>query len=246
MSRVAFVTGGAGGIGRAICAAFVREGFSVAVADLDEAQAREVASAAGGKAMPVKLDVTDLVSARAAIEKTVKELGQVDVLVNNAGWDYFGLFVDTPPEVWRKIIDIDLLGPINCTRAALEVMVPRKSGTVVNIASDAGRAGSSGEAVYSAAKGGLISFTKAIAREVSRHGIRVNCVCPGPTDTPLLKIFDDEKGKKILEAIVQATPMRRLAKPSEIAEAVVFFATDHAAFVTGQVLSVSGGLTMQG
>jgi 2-hydroxycyclohexanecarboxyl-CoA dehydrogenase len=179
------------------------------------------------------------------VKATLSNWGQIDILVNNAGWDVIDPFVQNTPELWDKVIAINLKGPINCTRAVLDPMMGRKYGKIINISSDAGRVGSSGEAVYSACKGGIIAFTKTIAREMARYQINVNCICPGPTETPLLaEMTKGETGAKIIGAMTKAVPFRRLAKPEDIARVVAFLATDEAAFITGQTLSVSGGLTM--
>lgn len=248
--RVVLVTGGASGIGREVSLALAREGAAVGVADLDEAGAVRVAEEAvrsGGKAVGLATNVADRPSVRKAVEACVARWGGLDHLVCSAGWDRIEPFMETSEEVMRKVVDVNLWGVIYACREALEVLLPRRKGSIVTIASDAGRVGSTGEAVYSAAKGGVIALTKTLARETARHGIRVNCVCPGPTDTPLLKsITQGEKGARVIEAILKGTPIRRLATPSDIAQVVAFFLADEAGFVTGQVLSVSGGLTMAG
>jgi 2-hydroxycyclohexanecarboxyl-CoA dehydrogenase len=226
MSRRAVVTGAAGGIGSAISRRLAADGFEVVTTDLQGADR--------------VLDITDHVAAAALAD----ELGAVDVLVNNAGWDRVMPFLDTDAELWERVIRINLLGPIGVTHAFARGMKERGAGRIVNIASDAGRVGSSGEVVYSAAKGGVIAFTKGLARELARYSINVNCVCPGPTDTPMLSIFEGERGRQIIESMTKAVPFRRLAQPNEIAAAVAFLASDDAAYITGQTLSVSGGLTM--
>lgn len=244
--RVAIVTGGAKGIGAAIAGRLSEDGFGVAVLDLDEEAARATADASEG-ASAHRADVTSYESVRAAVQDVVAARGRLDALVNNAGWDRVEPFLDNDPELWDRLIGINLRGPINVCHVALPVMAEAGGGRVVNVASDAGRVGSSGEAVYSACKGGVIALTKALAREMARRQVTVNCVCPGPTDTPLLgEIRSDATGDRIIEAIVRATPLRRLAKPEEIAGAVAYFLSPDAAFVTGQVVSVSGGLTMAG
>ncbi|WP_344978079.1 SDR family NAD(P)-dependent oxidoreductase [Streptosporangium fragile] len=244
----AIVTGGAKGIGAAIVrrlAASGASGASVAIVDFDAAAARALADEVPG-AFAVTADVGDYTVLSEAMEAACIRLNGLDLLINNAGWDHVQRFTDTDPSLWDKLIHINLKGVFNATHLAIPRLVARGGGRIVNVASDAGRVGSSGEAVYAACKGGTIAFTKSIARETARHGITVNCVCPGPTDTPLLEeIKQDERAAATMDAIVRATPNRRLARPEEIAEAVAFFAAAPA-HVTGQVLSVSGGLTMAG
>ena len=240
--RVALVTGGGGGIGGAIARALADDGHSVAVADLDAGSAGAVADAVGGLA--VEIDVTAGGSVRDGVARVAAELGPVDVLVNNAGWDELRPFVDTDEEFWDRVLAINFKGCLHTTRALLPGMTERGFGRIVNIASDAGRVGSSMESVYSGAKGGVIAFTKTIAREAARSGVTANAVCPGPTRTPLLERMTAQGGEKMVDALVRAVPMRRLAEPEDIAAAVAFFASGRAAFITGQTLSVSGGLTM--
>jgi len=244
--RVAIVTGGGSGIGRATCLGLAAEGASVAVADLNEPGAQAVASEiakAGGQGLAAKVDVANGDSVRAMVKAVVARFGRVDVLVNNAGWDKIERFVDSTEDTWDKVLAINLKGQILCARAVLDDMIPRQSGRIVNIASDAGRVGSSGECVYGAAKGGVIAFTKGLAREVARFKINVNCVCPGPTDTPLFAQVA-AGNPKLADALKKAIPWGRLGRPEDIARAVAFFASDAAEYVTGQTLSVSGGLTM--
>jgi 2-hydroxycyclohexanecarboxyl-CoA dehydrogenase len=245
-TRVAIVTGGAKGIGAAICSRLSDDGFAVAVMDMDaegaEATAKDLPRASAHVA-----DVSSYPAVEAAVDDVLGRWERVDAVVNNAGWDRVQPFLENEPDLWPKLIGINLQGPINLAHTVLPRMVDRRSGRVVNIASDAGRVGSSGEAVYSACKGAVIALTKALAREMARHGITVNCVCPGPTDTPLLaEIRSEETGDRIIDAITRATPLRRLAQPEDIAHAVAFFLSPGAAFMTGQVVSVSGGLTMAG
>jgi 2-hydroxycyclohexanecarboxyl-CoA dehydrogenase len=246
-NRVAFVTGAASGIGRAIAEALAREGARVAVADIDADGARRAVAdiqANGGNAVAQPLDVTDIAAVDSSINGVAAHWGGLHVLVNCAGWDKPMPFVDTTPEFWDKVLAVNLRGPLACTRAALRHMIKGEYGKIVSIASDAGRVGSTGEAVYSAAKGGLIAFTKTIAREVARHRINVNCVCPGPSDTPLFQKEFAEKSPKLAESLKRVIPWGRLGVPDDVAPAVVFLASDDAGFITGQTLSVSGGLTM--
>lgn len=239
--KVVLVTGGAGGIGAALCRRFAQEGAHVAVLDLNAEAAAKVADdirAAGGKATSQGADISDhaaVVAATAAIEAA---LGPVDVLVNNAGWDHAARFLDTSPELWRKIIAINLEGPLNLHSCVVKGMAARGSGRVINIASDAGRVGSSGESVYSACKGGIIAFSKTLARELARKKINVNVVCPGPTDTALFRDFagEGESGDKLRGALTKAIPFGRLGEPDDVVGAVCFLASDDAAFITGQVL----------
>jgi len=242
--RVAFVTGGGGGIGGAVCRALARGGHRVGVADLDLRHAQEVAQAIDGAA--VELDVTDLESVGVAVAAVADQLGPVDILVNCAGWDELRPFLESDEAFMQKVVDINLLGPMRVTRAVLGGMVERKWGRVVSIASDAGRVGSSLESVYSGAKGGLIAFTKTIAREVARHNVTANAVCPGPTDTPMLAgiVAAGDDAERVISAMTKAVPMRRLGAPDDVAPAVAFLASDEAGYITGQTLSVSGGLTM--
>jgi 2-hydroxycyclohexanecarboxyl-CoA dehydrogenase len=245
------VTGAGRGIGRAIALRLARAGLGVGVTDVDAAGAGTVAEeivAAGGPATGVAADVTDLAAMRAAVAAVEAALGPLDVLVNNAGWDRLHPFTESDPALWDRLIAINLRGVLNATRAALDVIVPRGGGgRIVSIASDAGRVGSTGESVYSACKAGVIGFSKALAREMARHGITVNVVCPGPTDTQLLAdVMTGERGQRILEGMKRSIPLRRLARPEDIAGAVAYLVSDEAGYVTGQVLSVSGGLTMAG
>ena len=249
--KTAIVTGGGGVIGRAICLRLAREGCGVGVLDLDgEAAAATVQliEEAGGRASPHPVDIADYAAVGAAVAACEAALGPTGILVNNAGWDRFALFLDSGPEFWDKVIAVNLRGPINVTHAVLAGMAERQSGRVVSIASDAGRVGSLGESVYSACKGGVIALTKTLAREMARGGVTVNVVCPGPTDTPILRSFvgEGERGQKVYEALKRAIPMRRLGEPEDIPGIVAFLASDDAAFITGQVISVSGGLTMHG
>ncbi|GAB2960447.1 SDR family oxidoreductase [Amycolatopsis acidiphila] len=241
--RVAFVTGGAGGIGTAICRALAESGVSVAVADLSRPAVEKVGADIGG--IGVSLDVTDPDSVAAAVTETTERLGAPGIVVNVAGWDELKPFLETDEAFSSKVLEINLNGPIRVLRATLPAMVEARWGRVINVASDAGRVGSSLESVYSGAKGGLIAFTKTIAREFARHAITANSVCPGPTDTPLLRdIISGERADSVINAMTKAVPMRRLGTPDDIAPAVAFLASGAAGYVTGQTLSVSGGLTM--
>ena len=251
----AIVTGGAAGIGRAIVERFIEEGTEVVVFDIEPRDPShrkvditdyEAVRKAVADAGPV--DISNAARVEDVVAEVEHDLGPVDVLVNNAGWDHAARFLDTDPALWQKIIAINLVGPLNLHRAVLARMSARGSGRVVNIASDAGRVGSSGESVYSACKGGIIAFSKTIAREMARKQINVNVVCPGPTDTALFRDFagSGEGGEKLKTALAKAIPFGRLGQPDDLAGAVCFLASDDAAFITGQVLSVSGGLTMAG
>ena len=245
--RATIVTGGASGIGRAIAEACAREGARVAVVDLNAPGARETVGLigkAGGTADAWPCDITDVAAVDRVVDEVAARWGGVHVLVNCAGWDRPMPFVETTPEFWDKILAINLKGPIACMRAALRTMIPQEYGKIVTISSDAGRVGSTGEAVYSAAKGGLIALTKTVAREVARHHINVNCVCPGPSDTPLFRNEFAAASPKLAESLKRVIPWGRLGVPEDIAPAVVFLASDDAGFITGQTLSVSGGLTM--
>ena len=249
--KTVVVTGGGGGIGGATCRRFAAEGALVAVFDLNLDAAEKVAASirdAGGTAEAFRCDITDRSSVDAAVAAAESKLGPIAVLVNNAGWDVFRPFTKTEPAQWDKLIAINLTGALHMHHAVLPGMVARKSGRIVNIASDAARVGSSGEAVYAACKGGLVAFSKTIAREHARHGINVNVVCPGPTDTALFADYKEGAGnpEKLVEAFTRSIPLGRIGQPDDLPGAILFFASDDAAFVTGQVLSVSGGLTMNG
>ena len=249
--KVVVVTGGGGGIGGATSRRFAAEGAKVAVFDLNLDAAEKVAAdirAAGGIAKAFACDIAKRADVDAAVAAVEAKLGPINVLVNNAGWDVFRPFVKTEPAQWDKLIAINLTGALHMHHAVLPGMAARKSGRIVNIASDAARVGSSGEAVYAACKGGLVAFSKTIAREHSRHGITVNVVCPGPTDTALFAEYKEGAGnpEKLVEAFTRSIPLGRIGQPDDLPGAILFFASDDAAYVTGQVLSVSGGLTMAG
>jgi len=250
-NKVVVVTGGGGGIGGATCRRFAAEGARVAVFDLNLAAAEQVAAqirTAGGQAQAMGCDITERASVDRAVAATAEALGPIDVLLNNAGWDVFKPFVKTVPAEWERLIAINLTGALHMLHAVLPGMAERRSGRIVNVASDAARGGSSGEAVYSACKGGLVALSKTLAREHARQGITVNVVCPGPTDTALLAGVAEgaRDPAKLLEAFRSAIPLGRLGQPDDLAGAIAFFASDDAGFITGQVVSVSGGLTMHG
>jgi 2-hydroxycyclohexanecarboxyl-CoA dehydrogenase len=238
----ALVTGGASGIGHATARAFSDHGARVAVCDINIDGASAVAAEIGGIA--VEMDVTDTSSVRAGVARVVEELGGIDTLVNSAGWDRVMPFVQTDEQLWDRVIGINYRGVIAVTHAVLPHMIEAGAGAIVSIASEAGRSGSSGEAVYSGAKAAIIAFTRAVAREVARYGVRANVVLPGLTDTPLLRAMIEDGNEKLMDAIVKATPLRRLARPEEVAEAALFLASDRASFTTGETLSVGGGLVM--
>jgi 2-hydroxycyclohexanecarboxyl-CoA dehydrogenase len=240
-NKIAIVTGAGQGIGRGIATKLAAEGATVVVTDINETTAKETAAEIGG--LGLAADVTSRESVEGMVEQVMRQFGRIDVLVNNAGWDKAGPFVDTDPADWDRVIAINLYGVLYTSKAVLPIMAAQGFGSVVNLASDAGRVGSSGEAVYSAAKGGVIAFTKATAREMARHQVNANCVCPGPTDTALFASIGGDN-PKLREALTKAIPLRRLAQPTDLANAVAFFASDEAAYITGQTVSVSGGLTM--
>lgn len=248
--KSAIVTGGGSGIGAAIVQRFAVEGVKVAIFDINiESAERSAATAraAGGTASAIAVDLTDYDAVAAAVAATHAGQG-LDIVVNNAGWDQFIPFVDTTPEFWSRVIDINYRAPLNVLHNAIPLLVAGGGGRVVNIASDAGRGGSSGEAVYSGCKAGLMALSKSLAREHSRHNITFNVVCPGPTETPLFNGFMQEVSnpEKLREAFRRSVPMGRLGEPEDLPGAVAFFASDDAAYITGQVISVSGGLTMIG
>jgi 2-hydroxycyclohexanecarboxyl-CoA dehydrogenase len=241
--RVAVVTGAGRGIGAAIAAELAGAGARVAVWDVDAATAKETAGRLGDRALGLDVDVTDRAALERGLATVEAELGPIDVLVNNAGIDTIEPFFDSEESTWERIVAVNLLGTIRCCHVIVPGMAERRWGRVVNIASDAGRVGSSGEVVYSGTKGGVIAFTKALAREVAARGVTVNCVCPGPTETALLQQVA-EASERLYAGLAKAIPMRRTGQPTDIAPAVAFLASEGAGYVTGQTLSVSGGLTM--
>jgi 2-hydroxycyclohexanecarboxyl-CoA dehydrogenase len=245
--KLAVLTGIASGIGRAAALQFASAGATVVGGDVNEAGAKQTAdeiAARGGKAAALALDLTKPDSIDRFTAAVVKDHGVPDVIANIAGWDKVGPFLENTPEVWNTMVHLNYVGPVRLIHNLLPALVERKAGgRIVTVASDAGRVGSSGETFYAGTKGAIIAFTKSLAREMARHRINCNVVCPGPTDTPLFNSIDNEKLKA---ALIGAIPLRRLARPSEIAHSIVFLCTPAAGFITGQVLSVSGGLTMHG
>lgn len=245
------ITGGGGGIGGATALRFAQEGAFVAVLDLDINSAQKTVQKIkeiGGRAQAFQTDITDIEQIQKTVDRIYELTGTIDTLVNNAGWDVFKPFVQTNPELWEKLIAINLVGALNMHHAVLPKMIEKKTGKIINIASDAARVGSSGEAVYAACKGGIVSFSKTIAREHARHNITVNVVCPGPTDTALFASYQEGAGnpEKLVEAFKRAIPLGRIGQPEDLPGAILFFASDQASYITGQVISVSGGLTMNG
>ncbi len=249
--KVVVITGAAGGIGKSLVQRFCEEGAHVVGLDLSQAGLDDLKKGLEQHAERLTLlplDITD----HAAVVRTIKQvhgdLKRIDALVNNAGWDVAMPFLETTPDFWNKVVSINLMGPLNLHHAVLPIMVEQGGGKIVNIASDAGRVGSSGESVYSACKGGITSFSKTVARECARQNVRVNVVCPGPTDTALLRSFmgEGEFGQKVYDGLLRAIPLKRLGQPADIPGIVAFLTSDDADFITGQVISVSGGLTMHG
>ncbi|MEJ5301060.1 MAG: 3-oxoacyl-ACP reductase family protein [Thermodesulforhabdaceae bacterium] len=245
-AKSAIVTGSGRGIGRAIALELAQEGADVAIVDLDlenaESAAKEIRQM-GRQSLALKVDVTRFAEVKEAFDRVLSEFGKVDILVNNVGWDKVMPFVQTTEELWDKLIAVNYRSVLNCSRAILDHMIERRYGKILSISSDAGRVGSTGEAVYSGCKGAVIAFSKSLAREVARYKINVNVVCPGPTDTPLFSEIAGEN-PKLAGALEKAIPWGRLAKPEDIAPVVAFLVSDTADYITGQTISVSGGLTM--
>ena len=249
--KTVIITGGGGGIGAPTCMRFAEEGARVVVMDVNATAAQETVQKiqnSGGQALACAVDLRDSENTAGEIARIEKDFGEIDILVNGVGWDVFTPFLKSGPDFWTKIIDINLRSVLNVTHPVLASMVTRRSGKIVSLASDAARGGSSGESVYAACKAGIIAFSKTLAREHARHGISVNVVCPGVTETAMLEAFMEEAGdkEKLRQAFARAVPMGRLGQPEDLPGAIVFFASDDANFITGQVLSVSGGLTMHG
>ena len=245
--RIAIVTGGAGAIGAAVCHRLAADDWLVVAIDVDpDAVTGFAAELPGEGHRGVGLDVADTGAVADAIDAVESDVGPVEALINVAGWDRFMPFVETTPEFWQRVIAVNYVGTLNTVRAVLPRMIERQRGRIVSVASDAARVGSSLESIYAGAKGAVVSFSKSVAREVARYGITVNVVCPGPTDTPMIRGMADElgDGEKFIDALTRAIPMRRLATAEDVAPAIVFLASDDAAYITGQTLSVSGGLTM--
>ncbi len=249
--RVALVTGAGSGIGQAIATRLAEEGMVVGVLDINTdaaAKTVELIRAAGGKADAERCDITDYASVQAAVANIESRLGPTWALVNNAGWDQPMPFLKTTPDFWQKVVNINYMGPLQMTHAVAAGMAKRGGGRIIFIASDAGRVGSSGEVVYSGCKGATIAFAKALAREVSRNNVLLNCVCPGPTNTPAMDAFvgSGEAGQKIRDAMVRGVPLGRIGEPADYPGLVAFLASDDASFMTGQTISISGGLSMHG
>lgn len=247
--RVALVTGAAGGIGSAICRRLLEEKMTVIACDIDKDKLDALVQIIGPEGIyPLSVDITNKEAVNQVIDDVVSQHGPIEALVNNAGWDIAKPFLETEPDFWDKVISINLVGPLNLHHAVLPHMIENGGGKVVNIASDAGRVGSSGEAVYSACKGGIIAFTKTIARECASKGVRANTICPGPTDTALFRSFvgEGEYGQKIYDGLKRAIPLKRVGEPEDIPGLVAFLSSKDADFITGQTISVSGGLTMHG
>ena len=246
--KTAIVTGGGGGLGSAICARLAEEGCKVGVFDLDLDAAEKVAGDIGENATAYGVDISDQAAVMAGVKAFEDANGPTDILVNNAGWDKVGNFLDTDKDLWEKIVNINLWGPLHMTHAVASGMSERGQGKIITISSDAARVGSSGEGIYSACKGGMVAFSKTLARELARKNINVNVVCPGPSDTAILNDFigEGEMGQKIYQGLKRAIPFKRLGQPEDFGGIVAFLASEEANYITGQVISVSGGLTMAG
>lgn len=245
--KIVIITGGGSGLGRGMAKRLAVEGAIIIIFDIDKKGAAETLEDIDQGAS-YEVDISDYKACESAVAKVVKDFGQLDILVNNAGWDLAAPFMDTQPELWAKIVAINLFGPMNMHHTTIPHMLKIGRGKIINIASDAGRVGSSGEAVYSACKGGIIAFTKTLSREISRKGININTVCPGPSDTPLFAQFagSGESGEKLRASLARAIPLKRLGTADDISGMVAFLASDDADFIVGQTISVSGGLTMHG
>lgn len=244
--KTAIVTGAGSGVGRAIALGLANGGAGVVIADLSSERAEGVVkeiTSSGGSALAVAVDVADAPGVREMIAKSIEKFGKIDILISNAGWDKVMPFVETDESLWDRVIDINYRGHVACAHATVPHMIEAGSGKIVFIASDAGRVGSSGEAIYSGAKGAVIAFSKALARETARKGINVNCVAPGLTDTPMLAQVS-EGNEKLMGAIIRSIPLGRVGTPQEVANAALFMASSDADYITGQTLSVNGGLSM--
>lgn len=246
--KVAIITGAGSGLGRGMARRLAEEGVRVIVFDINQSGAEETVAMLATSGAACTVDISDYAACAAALEDVVAQFGTVDVLVNNAGWDLASPFMDTDPELWQKIIAINLVGPLNMHHVTLPHMLKASGGKIINIASDAGRVGSSGESVYSACKGGMIAFSKTLSRELAAKGILINTVCPGPLDTPFFASFagEGEAGEKLRSSLARGIPLRRLGTPDDIAGLVTFLASIEADYIVGQTISVSGGLTMHG
>ena len=243
--KTALITGGASGIGKATAMEFARCGATVICADIDAKKGAKLAQEALAAKLTIDyaaVDLADPASISSCVADVLKRHPRIDILVNGAGWGEMQAFIENKPETIDRLLAINLGGPVHFTQALLPTMITTGKGKIVSVASDAGRVGSTGETVYAAAKGGVIAFTKSLAREMARYSINVNCVCPGPTDTPMLAT----RPEKVRDAFIRATAFRRFAKPQEIADAILFFASSRSDYITGQIISVSGGLTFAG